>query len=109
MSRGLQWDDLTRETKNNLLRLAENLLKAELGTGRPACCAACYYWRAWQPIEDSLKSGGHGECRCRPPHRELGFPITRADDWCGESYRLTTTDLAWRIWDERRKQPEKVK
>jgi hypothetical protein len=102
----MQWGELTRETQDELLKLAEHLLKTEFGTGRPARCAACYYWRAWQSLEESLKSGGSGECRRHSPPREIGFAITRADDWCGESYRLTTTDLAWRIWDERRKQPE---
>jgi hypothetical protein len=102
----MQWGELTRETQDELLKLAENLLKAESGTGRPARCAACYYWRAWQPIEDSLESGGHGECRRHAPPREIGFAITGANDWCGDGLMLATEDLAWRIWDERRKQPE---
>jgi hypothetical protein len=105
----MHWGELDRDTERELIQLASDLLKAESGTGRPARCAACYYWRAWQPIQDSLESGGHGECRRHAPPREIGFAITRADDWCGSGRMLTIEDLAWRIWDERRKQPEKVK
>jgi hypothetical protein len=103
----MHWGELDRDTERELIQLASDLLKAESGTGRPPRCAACYYWRAWQTIEDSLKSGGSGECRRHAPPPEIGFAITRADDWCGDGSRLTVRDLAQRIRDERRKQPER--
>jgi hypothetical protein len=103
----MRWDELDSDAQRILLKLADDLLKAEKGLGRPARCAACYYWRAWQrPLEDSLKSDASGECLRRAPRDDNGFPITRSDDWCGESARLTTIDLARRIWAERQKMPD---
>jgi hypothetical protein len=104
----MRWNELDDEVRCNLMQLADELLKAETGLGRPARCAICYYWHAWQSMEYSVTSGGSGECRRRAPRDENGFPITRADGWCGESARLTAIDLAWRIWAERQKQPEVV-
>jgi hypothetical protein len=104
----MRWNELDRDTERELLKLTNDLLKEDSVSGRPARCAACYFWRPYQSLEASLTSGGSGECRRRAPRDENGFPITRADGWCGESARLTTIDLARRIWAERQKQPEVV-
>ncbi len=50
-------------------------------------CSACRYWNE--------QSDNEGECRVRPPqaisfrvdeetHFETVFPVTKAEDWCGE-------------------------
>lgn len=102
----MRWDELEPDAKRDLLKLAANLLQAETAVGRPPRCAACYYWRQNWPLVASLKSGGNGECRRRAPQNENGFPITLADEWCGDGRMLTVDELARRLWDERRKQPK---
>jgi hypothetical protein len=104
----MQWGELTRETQDELLKLAENLLKSESGAGRPARCATCYYWQAWESMEYSVTSGGSGECRRRAPQNEHGFTVTRANEWCGDGRMLTVDDLAWRIWAEQQRLSEVV-
>jgi hypothetical protein len=101
----MRWCELKPDVQRELMQIADELLKSESGTGKPARCAACYYWRPHQPLERGLKSGGSGECRRRAPRDENGFPITRSNGWCGESSLLTTPDLARRIWDEQREPP----
>lgn len=50
-------------------------------------CSACKYW--------NKQSDAQGECRVRPPQTvtfkvdeetkfETVFPVTKAEDWCGE-------------------------
>jgi len=50
-------------------------------------CSACAYWKD--------TDGTQGECRVRPPQAmaftidhetkfETRFPVTKAEDWCGE-------------------------
>jgi hypothetical protein len=102
----MRWNELDNDTQRILLDIADSALKSELGFGRPARCAACYYWEPLRPPLVDRRSArlvatGTGICRRRAPLDR--FPATLADEWCGDCRMLTVDDLALRIWDERQR------